>query len=143
MRDRERERDRDIGRGRSRLHAGSLMWDSIPGLQDHTLSQRQTLNHCHPGIRSFSFVIILESSFLTNGHRIRYIALFYLSVWLYSLFKKNFSSFGKISSDLFSVYFSGVIVAILGFCSLVHQFFSGQNDKMKKFTSKKENKRQY
>ena len=33
MRDieRERERGRDTGRGRSRLHAGSLMWDSIPG----------------------------------------------------------------------------------------------------------------
>ena len=44
MRDREREterqRGRDTGRGRSRLHAGSLMWDSIPGLhdlQDHAL----------------------------------------------------------------------------------------------------------
>ena len=34
---RHRDRGRDIGRGRSRLHAGSLMWDSIPGLQDHTL----------------------------------------------------------------------------------------------------------
>ncbi|CAD7673553.1 unnamed protein product [Nyctereutes procyonoides] len=31
------KRGRDTGRGRSRLHAGSLMWDSIPGLQDHTL----------------------------------------------------------------------------------------------------------
>ena len=36
-RKRERERGRDTGRGRSRLHAGSLTWDSIPGLQDHTL----------------------------------------------------------------------------------------------------------
>ena len=34
--DRERERGRDTGRGRSRLHATSLMWDSIPDLQDHT-----------------------------------------------------------------------------------------------------------
>ena len=33
----ERERGRDTGRGRSRFHAGSLMWDSIPGLQDHAL----------------------------------------------------------------------------------------------------------
>ena len=32
MRERERERGRDTGRGRSRLHAGSPMWDSIPGL---------------------------------------------------------------------------------------------------------------
>ena len=39
MREREkrkRERSRDTGRGRSRLHAGSLTWDSILGLQDHT-----------------------------------------------------------------------------------------------------------
>ena len=41
---RHRERGRDTGRGRSRLHAGSLTWDSIPGLQDHTLGRRQTLN---------------------------------------------------------------------------------------------------
>ena len=43
---RDRERGRDIGRGRSRLHAGSPTQDSIPGLQDHALSRRQTLNHC-------------------------------------------------------------------------------------------------
>ena len=43
MRDteRERERGRDTGRGRSRLHGGSLTWDSIPGLQDHALDPRQ------------------------------------------------------------------------------------------------------
>ena len=34
---RGRERGRDTSRGRSRLHAGSPMWDLIPGLQDHTL----------------------------------------------------------------------------------------------------------
>ena len=43
-RERERERGRDTGRGRSRLHAGSPMWDSIPGLQDPVLGQRQTPN---------------------------------------------------------------------------------------------------
>lgn len=44
MRDSEREREkgRDTGRGRSsRLHAGNLTWDTIPGLQDHALG--------HPG----------------------------------------------------------------------------------------------
>ena len=41
----ERERGRDTGRGRSRLHTGSLMRDSIPGLQDHALNQRQAPNH--------------------------------------------------------------------------------------------------
>ena len=35
---------RDTGRGRSRLHTGSLTWDSIPGLQDHTLGRRHALN---------------------------------------------------------------------------------------------------
>ena len=39
--ERHRERGRDTGRGRSRLHAGSLTWDSILGLQDHTLGCRQ------------------------------------------------------------------------------------------------------
>ena len=39
MIDRERERGRDTGRGSSRLHAGSPMWDSILGLQDHALAE--------------------------------------------------------------------------------------------------------
>ena len=42
--ERHRERRRHRQRERSRLHAGSPMWDSIPGLQDHALSQRQMLN---------------------------------------------------------------------------------------------------
>ena len=46
MIEREREREaEDTGRGRSRLHAGSPTWDSIPGLQDCALGQRQVLNH--------------------------------------------------------------------------------------------------
>ena len=46
MRDTERERETETetGRGRSRLHAGSPTWDSIPGLQDHALGQRQVPN---------------------------------------------------------------------------------------------------
>ena len=43
--ERHTETDRDIGRGRNRLRAGNLMQDSIPGARDHTLSQRQMLNH--------------------------------------------------------------------------------------------------
>ena len=41
MRNTEREgvRGRDTGRGRSSLHAGTLMWDLIPGLQDHALGR--------------------------------------------------------------------------------------------------------
>ena len=34
-------RGRDTGRGRSRLHAESLTWDSIPGLQDQALGGRR------------------------------------------------------------------------------------------------------
>ena len=41
---RDTKRGRDTGRGRSRLHAGSPIWDSIPGPEGHALSQRQTLN---------------------------------------------------------------------------------------------------
>ena len=44
IQERHREGGRDIGRGISRLPTGSLMWDSIPGLQDHDLNQRQMLN---------------------------------------------------------------------------------------------------
>ena len=38
----ERERGRDTDRGRSKLHAGSLTWDSIPDLQDHTQAEGHT-----------------------------------------------------------------------------------------------------
>ena len=41
---RDTQREAETGRGRSRLHAGSPMWDSILGLQDHALGRRQTLN---------------------------------------------------------------------------------------------------
>ena len=46
MTDIDRERGRDTGGGSSRLHAGSLMWDSIPGLQD----KAGTKPLSHPGI---------------------------------------------------------------------------------------------
>ena len=42
---RDTERGRDIGKASSRLPAGNLMQDSVPGPWDHNLSQRQTLNH--------------------------------------------------------------------------------------------------
>ena len=46
LHDRHRQKGRDIGRGRiNRLHAGSLMRDSIPEPRDQTLSRRQTLNY--------------------------------------------------------------------------------------------------
>ena len=42
--EREREREAETGRGRSRLHARSLTWDSVLGLQGRALGQRQALN---------------------------------------------------------------------------------------------------
>ena len=42
---RDTERDRDIGRGRSSLPTGSLMQNSILGLQNRALIQREALNH--------------------------------------------------------------------------------------------------
>ena len=56
IRDRERERGRDTDRGRSRLHSGSPMWDSIPGLQDHALGVKaDTQPLSHPGVPMSNF----------------------------------------------------------------------------------------
>ena len=41
MKDTQRQRHRQR---ESRLHAGSPMWDSIPGLWDHALALRQVPN---------------------------------------------------------------------------------------------------
>ena len=43
---RERERQRHRQREKPAPCTGSWMWDSIPGLQDHALGQRQALNRC-------------------------------------------------------------------------------------------------
>ena len=43
-RDRERERQRQRQREKQ-LPTGSLIWDSIPGLRNHDLNQRQMLSH--------------------------------------------------------------------------------------------------
>ena len=44
--ERERERQRHRQREKQAPCTGSPMWDSIPGLQDRALGQRQALNHC-------------------------------------------------------------------------------------------------
>ena len=43
---RERERQRHRQREKQSPCTGSPMWDSIPGLQDRALGQRQALNRC-------------------------------------------------------------------------------------------------
>ena len=45
-RERERERQRHRQREKQAPCTGSLKWDSILGLQDCTLGQRQVPNHC-------------------------------------------------------------------------------------------------
>ena len=45
-RERERERQRHRQREKQAPCTRSLMWDSIPGLQDHALGQRQAPNRC-------------------------------------------------------------------------------------------------
>ena len=54
--ERHTKKGRDIGRGRSRLPPGSLVWNSILGLRDHDLSQRQMLNH-------WAFQVLLTDHF--------------------------------------------------------------------------------
>ena len=46
MIDTERERQRHRQREKQAPCTGSLTWDSIPGLQDRALGQRQALNRC-------------------------------------------------------------------------------------------------
>ena len=45
-RERESERQRHRQREKQAPCTGSPMWDSIPGLQDRALGQRQAPNHC-------------------------------------------------------------------------------------------------
>ena len=44
--ERERERQRHRRREKQAPCTGSLMWDSIPGLQDRALGQRHAPNRC-------------------------------------------------------------------------------------------------
>ena len=70
MREIDRERVRaSIERGEGQREkqtphrAGSPMWDPIPGLQDHDLSQRQLLNQLsHPGTPIKQFQVQLNET---------------------------------------------------------------------------------
>ena len=48
-RERERQAGRDTGRGRSRLHAGSLTWDSILGTRIMPWAESGAKLLSHPG----------------------------------------------------------------------------------------------
>ena len=69
-RERERERERQRHRGRSRLHAGSPMWDWIPGLQDHTPGCRWRQTAAPPGLPSIFLLLSLISYTVLIGHQI-------------------------------------------------------------------------
>ena len=65
------EKGRDIGRRRGRLPGKSLMKDSIPGPQDHDLSQRQILNYWAtqaPKIQQFCTLLVLMKIHVLLGH---------------------------------------------------------------------------
>ena len=56
-RERERERQRHRQREKQAPCTGSPTWDSIPGLQDRALGQRQALNRCATrGSLAYSFL---------------------------------------------------------------------------------------
>ena len=67
MRERERKRERERGRERSRLHAGSLTWDSILGLLDQAVGQRQHQTTEPPRLPSKGFSYAKEDLQDTGG----------------------------------------------------------------------------
>ena len=58
------ERSRDTSRGRNRLHIRTPIWDSTPGPQDHTPSQRQKLNHWATQASLYSYLKVEWSVYL-------------------------------------------------------------------------------
>ena len=56
-RERERQRHR---RREKQAHAGSPTWDSIPGLQDRALGQRQAPNRCATQGSLFCFILFFK-----------------------------------------------------------------------------------
>ena len=68
MRDTERKRQRH--RERSRLHAGSLMWDSSLELQDHVLGAKADAKLLsHPGIPVVEFLVCWEEFYPQRRNR--------------------------------------------------------------------------
>lgn len=87
---------------------------------------------------SFSFLKILGCSFFWPKYtqNLVYGSLLFTSLIIFFFFFLSLSlphhQF-QVSSNLFSIYFSGAIVTLLACYSLVHLFFQ-QNDKMEKLT---------
>ena len=71
-RERERERQRHRQREKQAPCTGSLTWDSIAGLQDRALGQRQAPNHCatqgsHVGLFKWFLGLSLKWVFQYKG----------------------------------------------------------------------------
>ena len=62
--ERHRERQRHRQREKQAPCTGSPMWDSIPGLQDRALGQRQTLNCC---ATQGSLITLILKEFLVSN----------------------------------------------------------------------------
>ena len=60
---RERERQRHRQREKQAPYTGSLTWDSVPGLQDRALGQRQALNRCTTQGSRYDLFNIMKISF--------------------------------------------------------------------------------
>ena len=69
--ERERERQRHRQREKQAPCTGSPTWDSIPGLQDRALGQRQAPNRCTTqGSRyGFIFLLFFKVLFIHEKHR--------------------------------------------------------------------------
>ena len=60
------ERSRDVGRGESRLPKRSPVWDSIPGLWDHNLSQGRLSTPEPPRCLRCTLLIVIKKYFYSN-----------------------------------------------------------------------------
>ena len=79
---RDTDTGRDIGRGRSRVLAGNLMWDLIPGPQNHDEPKADTQPLSHPDVPKPPCLILIAQFVFTsacNAHTyMLYICLTYI-----------------------------------------------------------------
>ena len=73
--ERERERQRHRQREKQAPCTGSPTWDSIPGLQDRALGQRQALNRCDTqGSPATKLYALFAHIFLSQRKRSAHVA---------------------------------------------------------------------
>ena len=76
--ERERERQRHRQREKQAPCTGSPTWDSIPGLQDRALGQRQALNRCATQGSQVNYLYDIHTAFtiLSSQEIVRFTKLF-------------------------------------------------------------------